>query len=232
MTRRMPAIVLAATVLALLFAAATPRPAQAVSFVDKQVQAGSLLIQKYVDDYAVDHQFVVPTKAMVKKGGSLPGSTLIWPSNPWTGKIMAPGTARGTYTYTPAANGLSYKLIVHLSSGNWPLTGGMPRWFKNERDTESRQSLLLLQRYVETAAAFSHVFPATGAFTKDAYAAEVWPTNPWTGQPMALGAGLGDYAYTQKSGGAGYELRVRRAFGGDLVLVESPIGVILTAPVN
>ena len=42
---------------------------------------------------------------MVKKGGGLPNSTVIWPSNPWTGKIMAPGTSRGTYTYTLGASG-------------------------------------------------------------------------------------------------------------------------------
>lgn len=230
MTRRMLAVVLATTILALLLAAAAPRPAAAVSFVDKQVQAGSLLIQKYVDDYGLQHQFVYPPKAMVKKGGGLPDSRLIWPSNPWTGKVMAPGSARGTYTYARAANGLSYRLIVHLSSGNWPITGGMPKWFKNERDTESRQSLLLLQRYVEAAAASSHVYPAT--FTKDAYAAELWPANPWSGAPMALGAGLGDYSYTQENGGAGYELRVKRAFGGDFVLVQSPVGALVMAPLD
>ncbi len=90
MTRRMIAVVLATAVLALLLAAAAPR-AEAVSFVDKQVQAGALLIQKYINDYGQNNRFVYPPKSMVKKGGGLPGSTSIWPSNPWTGRIMAPG---------------------------------------------------------------------------------------------------------------------------------------------
>ena len=50
MTRRLIATVLAAAVLALLLAAAAPR-AEAISFVDKQVLAGALLIQKYINDY-------------------------------------------------------------------------------------------------------------------------------------------------------------------------------------
>ena len=74
MTRRMIAVVLATAVLALLLAAAAPR-AEAVSFVDKQVQAGALLIQKYINDYGQSNRFVYPPKSMVKKGGGLPGST-------------------------------------------------------------------------------------------------------------------------------------------------------------
>ena len=31
---------------------------------------------------------------------------------------MAPGTSRGTYTYTLERQRLSYRLTVHLSSGN------------------------------------------------------------------------------------------------------------------
>ena len=124
-TRRVIAVVLATAVLALLLAAAAPR-AEAVSFVDKQVQAGALLIQNYINTYGQAHQFIYPPKSMVKKGGGLPNATVIWPSNPWTGKVMGPGTSRGTYTYAPAADGHSYRLTVHLSSGNYLLRSAMP----------------------------------------------------------------------------------------------------------
>ena len=90
MTRRLIVVVLATAALALLLAVAAPR-AEAVSFVDKQVQAGALLIQNYINTYGQAHQFVYPPKTMVKKGGGLPNATLIWPSNPWTGKIMGSG---------------------------------------------------------------------------------------------------------------------------------------------
>jgi type II secretory pathway pseudopilin PulG len=212
-TRRVIAVVLATAVLALLLAAAAPR-AEAVSFVDKQVQAGALLIQKYINDYGQNNRFVYPPKSMVKKGGGLPGSTSIWPSNPWTGRIMAPGTARGTYTYTPSASGATYKFIVHLSSGNWPLTGGVPAWFKPERNTASKQNLLLLQRYLDAYQAAHADYPATGSLTPETFSSPtyVWPKNPWTGTAMAASDGLGDFSYTRISA-TDFTLKVKLTSG-------------------
>ena len=149
MTRRMLAVVLTTTTLALLLAAAAPRPAQAVSFVDKQVQAGGLLIQNYINTYGIKHGFLFPDRAAVKKGGGLEDKTRIWPSNPWTGKLMAPGTSRGTYTYTPRNGGTAYTLTMHFSSGKYSFSGGAPAWLATERDTASSQNLLLLQRYLD-----------------------------------------------------------------------------------
>jgi hypothetical protein len=235
MIRRLTAAVLATAVLALLLAAAAPR-AEAISFVDKQVQAGGLLIQNYVDKYGMANGFHFPPKTMVKKGGGLPDSTLMWPANPWTGRTMGAGTSRGTYTYTLAANGLSYKLTMHFSSGSYTFKGGIPRWLRSERDQASKQNLLLLQRYVEAAAASSHFYPATGAFTKDAFSSLTWPVNPWTAQAMALTAGPGDYSYTQKNVGIGigngYELTTKLSNGDTYKLVQFPVGapLLTTAP--
>ena len=139
MIRRLTAAVLATAVLALLLAAAAPR-AEAISFVDKQVQAGGLLIQNYVDKYGMANAFHFPPRTMVKKGGGLPDSTLMWPANPWTGKTMGAGTSRGTYTYTLAANGLSYRLTMHFSSGSYTFKGGIPRWLRSERDQASNRT--------------------------------------------------------------------------------------------
>jgi hypothetical protein len=232
MTRRTLAIVLTTAMLALLLAAVAPR-AEAVSFVDKQVQAGSLLIQKYVNDYGQSHRFLYPPKSMVKKGGGLPGSTAIWPSNPWTGKVMAPGTSRGAYTYAPSASGATYKLVVHLSSGNWTLKGGVPSWFKPERNTASLQNLLLLQRYVEAhAASHGGAYPAAADVSAVAFGTSfVWPKNPWTGADMVAGATAGDYAYTPLSGGSGYSLKVMLTGGWSTVLGPLPtLGQLTTTP--
>jgi len=67
----------------------------------------------------------------VRKGGALVAP--VWPGNPWTGKTMAPGTGKGTYTYTPKADLSCYTLVGHLSSGPYKVTDGIPRWFRNER---------------------------------------------------------------------------------------------------
>jgi hypothetical protein len=208
MIRRRIIVVLATAALALTLAAAAPRQARAVSFVDKQVEAGGLLIQNYINKYGAAHQFVYPSKSMVKKGGGLPDSTVIWPANPWTGKIMGGGTSRGTYTYTLGAGGTSYRLTMHLSSGSYKLTASLPAWLKTERNTASRQNLLLLQRYVETyAAAHAGTYPAPADVTAAAFGdGYVWPRNPWTGSDMVAGNTLGDFSYT--GGGATYSLKV------------------------
>jgi hypothetical protein len=232
MTRRTLAIVLTTAMLALFLAAVAPR-AEAVSFVDKQVQAGSLLIQKYVNDYGQSNRFVYPPKSMVKKGGGLPGSTVIWPSNPWTGKVMSPGTTRGTYTYAPSAGGAGYRLVIHLSSGNWTLKGGVPSWFKPERNTASLQNLLLLQRYVEAhAASHGGAYPAAADVSAVAFGTSyVWPKNPWTGADMVAGITVGGFAYAQLNGGAGYSLKVMLTTGWSTTLGPLPtLGQLTTTP--
>jgi hypothetical protein len=209
-SRRLIVVVLATAALASSFAVAAPR-AEAVSFVDKQVQAGALLIQNYINTYGQAHQFVYPPRTMVKKGGGLPNATLIWPSNPWTGKIMAPGSSRGTYTYTPGADGRSYRFIVHLSSGRFVLKSGIPSWLKGERDTAAKQSLMLLQRYVESyAGAHSAAYPAPAEVTAG-FGGYSWPKNPWSGADMTQADTLGEFRYV--GGGSTYSLKVMLTAG-------------------
>ena len=61
-TRHRIVVALATAALALLLAAAAPRPAQAVSFVDKQVQAGALLIQNYINAYGMAARLRLPSQ--------------------------------------------------------------------------------------------------------------------------------------------------------------------------
>jgi hypothetical protein len=225
-TKRTIVVVLATLALALAVAGAASPPAHAVSFVDKQVQAGALLLQKYVDAYGLDHHFVYPAKTVVKKGGGL--TAPIWPSNPWTGKIMGPGTNRGTYTYTVAADGMSYKLSVHLSRGNYPLKGGMPKWFRDERNTATLQNGWLLQRYLDAYSASHGGYPAAGDVTAAGFAGYSWPTNPWTGTAMAQSSELGDFAYT--GGGSSCTLKVKLTTGWSSALPISALGRLTMAP--
>lgn len=211
MTRRLIATVLAAAVLALTLAAAAPR-AEAISFVDKQVQAGGLLIQNYIDKYGMAHQFTYPDKSMVKKGGGLPDSTLMWPANPWTGKIMGPGSARGTYTYVLGSGGTSYSLTMHFSSGKYVFKGALPSWLKSERDTASLQNLLLLQRYLDAYKTAHSDFPATGSLDPATLTGYSWPKNLWTGADMVAGDASGDFSYTRLSS-TDFTLKVKLSTG-------------------
>lgn len=224
MFRRTAIGVLATLGLGVALAGYGSEPATAVGFVDTQVQASGLIIQNYVNAYGLAHHFTYPPKEMVEKGGGLDAP--IWPSNPWTGKTMGPGTQRGTYTYAVRAGGRSYRLVLHLSQGNHLLSGGMPAWFKSERDQAAMHSLLLLQRYIDAFASLrGGVFPAASDLTSGTFgAAYAWPKNPWSGADMAASDELGDFAYEQTGSGTSYTLKVRLTTGW-----SAPLGPALVA---
>jgi hypothetical protein len=222
-TRRFSTVLLTLAA-ALLLTATLPAVASAeVSFVDKQVQMSILLLQGYINTQAEKNGFVYPARADVKKGGALVAP--IWPGNPWTGKDMAPGTSRGTYTYTVKPDLRSYTLVGHLSQGSYKLAGSVPKWLKDERDASSKAGLALLQQYVELwAASHQGVVPqvadvASGAPVGLQPGVPIWPQSPWTHAAMTQGEAIGDFVYALTAGG--YTLRVHLATGKDWVLSSS-----------
>jgi hypothetical protein len=204
-----------------LLAASMPAVAGAdVSFVDKQVQMNILLLQGYINTQAEKNGFVYPARQDVKKGGALVAP--VWPGNPWTGTTMAPGTAKGTYTYTVKADLSGYTLVGHLSKGSYKVAGGVPKWLKDERDASAKAGLALLQQYVELwARTHQGVLPqvadlAAGGALGLQPGVPIWPQNPWTRAGMTQSAATGDFAYALTAGG--YTLRVHLAGGKDWVL--------------
>jgi hypothetical protein len=130
MSRRLvPPVLLA---LGCLLAMGVAAPVAGALMRDAQMKQNIRLLKIYVDAYAGEHGFVFPAAAVVKKGGGL--TAPVWPVNPWTGKPMAPGGARGTYTYAATARGAGYTLTAHLAGGAYSLKGGAPTWLANERD--------------------------------------------------------------------------------------------------
>ena len=89
-------------------------PAAGALTRDAQTRQNLHLLQVYVERYAAGRSFAYPAVSVVKKGGGLVAP--VWPADPWTGRPMAPGTARGAYIYTLAAGGGSYTLTGRLSS--------------------------------------------------------------------------------------------------------------------
>ncbi len=181
MARRITLAAIVAAVIVLFLAAAPQSPA-AVSFVDKQVQAGGLLIQNYITG-----------TASTTSSRSRPG--------PWSGRAGASRTRRASgrptrlgsdgprhftrhlHLYALSADGKSYTLTMHLSSGAWKFTNSMKAWVKTERNTESRQNLLLLQRYVEVYAAINAgQYPTADVMTTRLGVDYTWPAT-WTGSP-------------------------------------------------
>ena len=225
-TRRF-GILLKTLVVALLLAATLPSAADAaVSFVDQQVQMNILLLQGYINTQAEKRGFVYPAQADVKKGGALVAP--VWPGNPWTGGTMAPGTSKGTYTYTVKADLSSYTLVGHLSKGSYKVTGSVPRWLKDERDASTKSGLALLQQYLEQwARAHSATYPeaadvSSGGPVGLQPGVPIWPQSPWAHAAMTQGQAAGDFAYSLTGGGSGYSLRAHLATGKDWVLSASP----------
>ena len=222
-TRRF-SILLLALVAVLLLAATLPAAASAaVSFVDKQVQMNILLLQGYINTQAEKNGFVYPAQTDVKKGGALVAP--IWPGNPWTGETLAPGTSRGTYTYTVKADLSGYALVGHLSKGSYKVTGGVPGWLRDERDASTKAALALLQQYVQMwARANAGAYPAeadvaSGAPVGLQPGVPLWPQSPWTHAAMTQSQATGDFAYAITAGG--YTLRAHLATGKDWVLSSS-----------
>lgn len=111
---------------------ALPQQANASSSRDLRVEQNIQLLKGYIDTQAARHGFLYPTRTTVRKGGGL--TAPIWPLSPFTGLPMAPGTAPGHYTYTPATDRHSYTLVGHLSTGHsYVVRGASPTWLADER---------------------------------------------------------------------------------------------------
>jgi hypothetical protein len=127
--RRLVPFVLLALACALLIGAAAPVAGALTG--DAQTKQNVRLLKTYIEGFAAARGFVFPAAAVVRKGGGL--TAPVWPTNAWSGRAMAPGKKRGSYTYALAAGGASYKLTGHLSSGSFTLAGGTPGWLTGER---------------------------------------------------------------------------------------------------
>jgi hypothetical protein len=220
MTLRPTRIIFLGLLLALALAALPGTAGAAPSFVDKQVQADILLLRGYIDSYAIKNAFAYPPATMVRKGGGLVAP--IWPANPWSGRTMVPGKARGTYTYSLTSTG--YRLVGHLSRGAYVVSGGLPAWLRDERNAASRSGLALIGQYADAyALADAGVCPAadqvasSGAVGLQPWIA-LWPQDPWLHADMIAGGGAGQYSYVLGAGGTGYTLRVHLAGAADFVL--------------
>jgi hypothetical protein len=185
-------------------AASTPAPPTK----DRLVKERVLILQGYIERYAAAHELVYPAKTVVRYGGGLHAP--LWPLNPFTGTRMAPGTARGTYTYTVAPDGSSYTLTGHLSSGSYKVSGAAPGWLAADRSEWEQTALALkdetVKRNVDLLRAFADEWallhngaaPAAADLTAAGAVGQThsdWPVDPYSDQPMATGSSAGEFGY-------------------------------------
>ena len=209
--RLVPSILLALACVTLVGATA---PVASALTRDARMKQNLRLLQVYIERSAAAKSFVYPAAATVKKGGGL--TAPVWPANPWTGAAMAPGKARGTYTYKVGAGGDGYTLVGHLSAGSFTLSGATPAWLEKERlasgdvtaarDQSAELGARVVKGYIEHwGMLYNGTAPAAAEVSKSGGVGQLftyWPTNPFTGQPMAPGTDPGEFAYSAGAGGA------------------------------
>jgi hypothetical protein len=84
---------------------------------DQLTQDNIAKIQVGIVAWAADNNNLYPPPQDVVDGGGLSQYVSPWPTNPFTGQPMAPGTSPGSYVYEQLSGGQGYKLTGYLSNG-------------------------------------------------------------------------------------------------------------------
>jgi hypothetical protein len=97
---------------------ASPSPSTSPSpGADQQTQDNIAKLQVGIVAWAADNNNLYPPPQDVVEGGGLAQYVSPWPTNPFNGQPMAPGTSPGSYVYEQLSGGQAYKLTGYLSNG-------------------------------------------------------------------------------------------------------------------
>jgi hypothetical protein len=221
--RRLVVVVLMLIVIctAIAGAAAQPPAALAVSRTEL-LRERLLLLQGYLERYANVHYSYYPARGALHKGGPIPAP--VWPRNPWTGTAMRPGSGAGDFTYTPAANLLSYRLVGHYPGGSIVLRRSVPSTRKMQNDHRTREQVDFVRQLVqEWAWAHKGRYPPVGEVGVDGSVGRqtsfrYWPHNVWTHQPIAVSSHWGDFSYRVSDARDRFSLVAHFSRGGTATL--------------
>jgi len=96
----------------------TPSPSASPSpGTDQQVIDAITKLQTGVITWATNNNNLYPTPTDVTQTGGVATYVDPWPTNPYTGQPMKPGTQPGDYTYEQLNGGAGYKLTGYISNG-------------------------------------------------------------------------------------------------------------------
>lgn len=96
----------------------TPSPAPSGSpTADQQTVANIAKLQVGIVAFAAEHDNLYPSPQDVIQGAGLAQFVDPWPTNPFTGAPMAPGTSPGSYVYEQLNGGQAYRLTGYLGNG-------------------------------------------------------------------------------------------------------------------
>jgi len=96
----------------------SPSPSTSASpTTDQQVIDGIAKLQVGIVTWASANNNLYPPPQDVVEGGGISQYVDPWPTNPFTGQPMTPGTAPGSYVYEQLSGGQGYRLTGYLSNG-------------------------------------------------------------------------------------------------------------------
>jgi hypothetical protein len=84
---------------------------------DQQVQDNIAKLQVGIVAWAADNNNLYPAPQDVVEGGGISQYVSPWPTDPFTGQPMVPGTSPGSYVYEQLSGGQGYRLTGYLGNG-------------------------------------------------------------------------------------------------------------------
>ncbi len=92
-------------------------PSPSPSTESQQVVDGIDRIEAGIMTWATDNNGLYPAPQDVTQNGGVAGSVDPWPTNPYSGQPMKPGTGPGEYIYEQLDGGTGYRLTGYVSGG-------------------------------------------------------------------------------------------------------------------
>jgi hypothetical protein len=225
--RRLPVVALVLSIACVAGWAARPAAAR-TDARDNLMKTSLLALQGAVDRLGAAQMYVYPAAAEVVPGGGL--RIKFWPRDPWTGRRLTPGSTRGHYTYTRAADRRSYVLVGYLRRGRpFVVKGRMAYTPVLAYDHRGWEGLNLIYEYVrEWSSAHAGELPSAAEVTR--YGAvgtlrksRIWPSNPWDHAAMEQRDDPGSFGYTRSDDGLSFTLVLHQALGADYVLTGQAV---------
>lgn len=222
MRRHLVAVLLSIAVCAAIAGPVAQPPGALAASRTTLLRERLLLLQGYLERYANGHYSLYPAAAEVDPSGSLPAP--LWPRNPWTGGLMRSGSSAGDFTYTPAPNRLSYRLVGHYPGGSIVLKRSVPYTRKMQNDHRTREQVDLIRQLVQRWAWAHHGrYPPVGEVAVDGSVGQqagfrYWPHNVWTHEPIAVSSHWGDFSYSVSDARDRFALVAHFSRGGTVTL--------------
>jgi hypothetical protein len=203
-------------------------------YKDSVVQSNLELIERAIEEYALDNGGVFPPSIAVAANQAVGNYLLAWPLSPWTGQRMEQNTSLGSFTYTTSSSADEFSLVTHLSDDtDYTLS---EKWYEVRslrlrailNNLRAQAALQVIKAYVDQWNAANGALPTADQLSPAGAVGDAhtwWPVNPWVGSPMRAGSDAGQFTYTDNGDGTFsltlHQMAVPPRYGGDFSMPDA-----------